>query len=138
MTYIGAYIFVCSNATMPECVGRKLFGTNLHGELITQIKPGDTLFLYNYSQKTLFGPFSAAEPGQYEVCPEAWGGKFPYQVPVEPGKDGIHEIKKKDFEGFTPFESAGVPFVAVNAEATDKLLQLLSDAPLSKAFPADS
>lgn len=77
------YIFACTNKSEQECFARKLFGTShLNADAVLAIDPGDTLFLINLETDKFYGPYKAATKGSYNVAPEAWGGRYPYQVQV--------------------------------------------------------
>lgn len=79
------HIFVCTNKTEPECLQRMLFGTSkLYAADVLAVKSGDILFLLNVNSNALHGVFRAKSDGQQNVVPEAWKGKYPYQVEVEP------------------------------------------------------
>jgi hypothetical protein len=122
---IGAYVFVCSAGTEPECYRRQLLGTNDPGEVVLGIQPGDTLFLYNYTRKTLRGPFQATSAGSRDLVLEAWGGSFPFQVRFAVPPDGIREIGKKAIEPFIPFATPGMPYLAISVKAKEQLLGVL-------------
>jgi DNA modification methylase len=82
------YIFACTNVSEKECFDRLLFGTGkLYGENVLQIKKGDILFLYNLDKDILYGIFYAQSDGSKNIVPEAWNGKYPYQVRVEKNED---------------------------------------------------
>lgn len=78
------HIFACTSKTEKECFDRMLFGTNrLHGDRVLRVKKGDALFLLNIDTDTIYGPFTAASDGRKDISPEAWKGRYPYQVNVE-------------------------------------------------------
>lgn len=78
------YIFACTDKTEKECFERMLFSTNrLYADNVLQIKKGDLLFLFNTDKDILYGVFRAKSEGKKNIIPEAWGGKYPYQVEVE-------------------------------------------------------
>jgi len=82
---VKAHIFVCTNKTEPECLQRMLFGTNkLYASDVLSVKTGDILFLLNVNSNALHGIFRAKSDGRHSIVPEAWKGKYPYQVEVEP------------------------------------------------------
>jgi DNA modification methylase len=77
-------IFACTNKTEQECLDRMLFATGrLYGEDVLEIKKGDPLFLLNMDTDTLHGTFRAGSAGKKDIAPEAWNGRYPYQVKVE-------------------------------------------------------
>jgi hypothetical protein len=75
------HVFVCTTKTKEECFKRSLFGSGrAYGATVLKIKKGDILFLENVSDDALLGIFRAASAGGLDIEPDAWGGKFPYQV----------------------------------------------------------
>jgi DNA modification methylase len=79
------YIFACTGASQRECFERKLFGTSkLYGAAAIRVKKGDFLFLLNLDSDFLYGVFKAVTDGGFNIIFEAWDGKYPYQVKVEP------------------------------------------------------
>jgi len=82
---VNAHIFVCTNKTEQECLQRMLFGTSkLYADDVLAVKSGDLLFLLNVNSNVLYGVFRARSDGRKNIVPEAWKGKYPYQVEVEP------------------------------------------------------
>lgn len=78
------YVFVCNNETQKECLERKLFGTTeKYYSKVIQIKEGDLLFHYNLDTEQLFGVFEARSECLHDIIPDAWNGRYPYQVKVE-------------------------------------------------------
>jgi hypothetical protein len=71
-----------------------LFATNkLYGDNVLKIKKGDLLFLVNLDTDILYGSFRAKSDGGRDLIPEAWKGKYPYQVKVQ--KNGkAHSISE--------------------------------------------
>jgi len=49
-----------------------------------RVKKGDFLFLLNLDSDVLYGIFRAASHAQVNIEPEAWSGRYPYQVRAEP------------------------------------------------------
>lgn len=77
------YIFACTGKSEQECFDRMLFATSrLYGENVLKIKKGDLLFLLNLGTDTLYGTFHAKSNGTRDLVPEAWKGRYPYQVQV--------------------------------------------------------
>ena len=60
-----------------------LFATSrVYGESVLKIKKGDLLFLLNLDTDSLYGTFRAKSAGAKDLVPEAWKGRYPYQVQV--------------------------------------------------------
>src|ERR671924_95167 len=77
------YIFACTSKSEKECFARMLFATNrVYGESVLKIKKGDMLFLLNLDTDTLHGTFRAKSAGAKDIVPNAWKGRYPYQVQV--------------------------------------------------------
>lgn len=88
MSSLKSIIFACTNKSEAECFERKLFGTNrIYGEKVFSIQKGDILFLLNIDKDVLYGPFIADSEGGKNIVPEAWQGKYPYQVKVSTNGD---------------------------------------------------
>jgi len=82
---IRGFIFTCSSKTEKECLDRLLFGTDrIYGPVVVRIRKGDLLFLVNVDTEILYGIFKAASDGGFKIIPDAWKGRYPYQVRVEP------------------------------------------------------
>ncbi len=80
-----AHIFVSSNKTESECLQRMLFGTGkLYAADALAVKTGDIVFLLNVNSDKLHGIFRAKSDGRQNIVPEAWKGRYPYQIEVEP------------------------------------------------------
>lgn len=79
----GGHIFACTDKSEKECLDRMLFATNrVYGEEVLKIKKGDLLFLLNLDTDTLHGTFRAKSAGGRDLVPDAWKGRYPYQVRV--------------------------------------------------------
>jgi len=81
---IRGFIFTCSNKTESECFERLLFGTDrIYGPVVIRVRKDDLLFLVNMDTDTLYGVFKAVSDGGFKIVPEAWKGRYPYQVRVK-------------------------------------------------------
>jgi DNA modification methylase len=79
-----SHIFVSTDKTEPECFQRMLFGTSkLYADDALAVKAGNILFLLNVNSNIMHGVFRAKSDGRQNIVPEAWKGKYPYQVEVE-------------------------------------------------------
>lgn len=84
------FIFGCNSQTMDECLGRGLFGLPAHMRITAGgIRPGSSIFLYNVSEKLIFGIFEALttaqmnlEPKAFSKNPKAQTSPFPVQIRV--------------------------------------------------------
>ncbi|KAL6574547.1 hypothetical protein OROMI_011832 [Orobanche minor] len=86
---LGGVIFGCTNSTMEECLTSQLFGLPAkHFLYVKNIEPGLPLFLFNYSERKLYGIYEAASSGKMNIDSYAWtqGGsdrtKYPAQVKI--------------------------------------------------------
>lgn len=94
---VRGYVFACTNSSMDECLRLLLFGSSkVYGAAAMRVKKGDFLFLWNLDSDLLLGVFRAAADASYNIIPDAWERKYPYQVKVEPvGKTiPLKEAKK--------------------------------------------
>jgi DNA modification methylase len=86
------HIFACTSKSERECFDRMLFATShVYGENVLKIKKGDILFLLNIDTDTLYGTFLARSDGAKDIVPEAWKGRYPYQVQVS-NNGKIHSV----------------------------------------------
>lgn len=84
------FIFGCSSDTMDECLGRGLFGLPAHmSAAASAIVPGATIFLFNVTDRLLFGIFEALTPASMNIeasafskNPKATSSPFPVQIRV--------------------------------------------------------
>lgn len=86
---LGGVIFGCKHSTMKECLSKQLFGLpHGHYSYVRNIGEGLPLFLFNYSDRKMYGIYEAASCGQMSFDVYAWttGGlektPFPAQVYV--------------------------------------------------------
>lgn len=67
------FIFGCSSDTMDECLGRGIFGLPAHMKAAaSSIVPGSTIFLFNVTDRLLFGIFEAISPSIENIVPTAF------------------------------------------------------------------
>ena len=77
---MSAYVFYCDQSTEPECLRRCLVGApQENATWAIAIRPGDTLFLYNFQTGDILGPLTSVSAVDSYVA-NAWGGRFPVQV----------------------------------------------------------
>jgi DNA modification methylase len=118
---VRGYVFACTNTSQEECFERLLFGTSKqYGAAAMRVRKSDFLFLLNLEADLLYGIFKASSDGKMNIVPDAWKGKYPYQVKVEPLgtiiplRDGKKLLKKLGVTRFSP----------MGKSATLKLLEL--------------
>ena len=81
---IRGFLFACTKNTEAECFERLLFGTGkVYAPIVIRVRKGDLLFLNNLDTDTLYGVFKAVSDGDLNIQPDAWKGRYPYQVKVE-------------------------------------------------------
>ena len=84
------FIFGCNSQTMDECLGRGLFGLPAHMKITAMgIRPGSSIFLYNVSEKLIFGIFESLTTAEMNINPKAFSknpkaqtSPFPVQIRV--------------------------------------------------------
>ncbi|XP_073144028.1 uncharacterized protein [Henckelia pumila] len=83
---LGGVIFGCTNNTKSECVTKKLFA--LHFSYVRNIEPGLPLFLFNYSERKLYGIYEAVSSGKMYIDSYGWTSdgsertRYPAQVQI--------------------------------------------------------
>jgi DNA modification methylase len=109
---VRGFLFACTNASQDECFERRLFGTSkLYGAAAIRVRRGDFLFLFNLDSDVLYGIFKAETNCAVNIVPEAWEGKYPYQVKVGPIgtiiplKEGKKLLKRLGVERSSPMSS---------------------------------
>lgn len=84
------FIFGCNAETMDECLGRGVLGLPAHMKHVaSSIQPGSSIFLFNVTDRLLFGIFEALtpatmniEPRAFSKNPKATSSPFPVQIRV--------------------------------------------------------
>jgi DNA modification methylase len=97
-----------------------------------RVKKGDFLFLWNLDSDLLYGVFKAVTDGKVNIVAEAWQGKYPYQVRVEPlGKIVPLQNAKKLLTTLSVVRSS-----PINKNTTMTILELYrpSNVPISQWF----
>jgi DNA modification methylase len=79
------FLFACTNKSEAECLNGPIFATEkVYGPEVIRIRKGDILFLNNIDTDVLYGAFRALTDGGFNLVPEAFNGRYEYQVKVEP------------------------------------------------------
>ncbi|KAL3837790.1 hypothetical protein ACJIZ3_022381 [Penstemon smallii] len=144
---LGAVIFGCKHHTITECLLKQMFGLPVsHFSYVKNIAPGLTLFLFNYSDRTLHGIFEAATPGKMNINPYAWitsegTENTPYaaQVRVHVRKQcrQLHEEEFKPIIADNYYEDKHFWF-ELDKKQTGRLTNLFLSSPLPEKVPRPS
>lgn len=131
---LGSVIFLCSDDTLEEHLQRQLLGLTRNClSLVQRVRPGMPLFLYNLSDKNLYGVFEATSNGALDIEPSAWasvakrrsGCPFPAQVRCR--ERGLRSaVPLAQFRKLLKFVSGPRFELAVDIPTTDKLLALFA------------
>ncbi|MCD9644360.1 hypothetical protein HAX54_032547 [Datura stramonium] len=79
---LGGIIFGCTNNTMKECLSKQLFGLPVqHFSYVQNVDPGLPLFLFNYTDRKLYGIYEAAGSGQMYIDQYAWTSDGSFRTP---------------------------------------------------------
>lgn len=82
------FLFGCNSQNMDECLGRGILGLPNHMKgAAAAIKPGSAIFLYNVTDRLLFGIFESLTPAMVNIEPTAFSknpkattSTFPIQI----------------------------------------------------------
>jgi Development and cell death domain len=124
------YVFLCSNASMTECMRNKRFSCSSKQVKVAQELEIDTvIFLLNNETNTLLGPFTVVQ-GPEDLEKGTWYSSvdehsFSENIKVE--WESLHELKNATDK---------IPFLKDTKDCslsdlqTQELLSILKDAPL--------
>ncbi|KAH6802252.1 hypothetical protein C2S51_033698 [Perilla frutescens var. frutescens] len=92
---LGAVIFGCKHHTIAECLNKELFGLPApHYAYVKNVTAGLTLYLFNYSDRTLHGIYEAVSCGKMNVNPLAWITSEGTELTPFPAQVRIREQRK--------------------------------------------
>uniref|UniRef100_A0A0E0MFW4 DCD domain-containing protein n=1 Tax=Oryza punctata TaxID=4537 RepID=A0A0E0MFW4_ORYPU len=81
MSSPAGYIFMCNGVTKAECYRYRVMGLPLGSlDVVSRIRRGTVLFLYDFDAKHVYGPYHADSNGGPTLIPDAFQGHFPAQV----------------------------------------------------------
>jgi len=85
------YVFICDNATEPECRSIRCFGAAAEDLALMQrvITVETEIFLFNWETRRLMGAFRPSSPVTQHLMPAAFGGRLPAQIRVEPAQSVV-------------------------------------------------
>jgi len=70
---LGGVIFGATSHTLEECMEGLIFGLpSAHWKYVQYIQVGMPVFLFNYTDKQLYGVFKAASDGEMNINPRGW------------------------------------------------------------------
>ncbi|CAN4115859.1 unnamed protein product [Withania somnifera] len=79
---LGGVIFGCKDNTMKECLSKQLFGLPVqHFSYVQNVDQGLPLFLFNYTDRKLYGIYEAAGSGQMYIDQYAWTSDGSFRTP---------------------------------------------------------
>ncbi|CAE5966835.1 unnamed protein product [Arabidopsis arenosa] len=134
-------IFGCKFSTIKECYAKNLFGLPApHMAYIKNIDPGLTLFLFNYSDRTLHGIFEAASEGKLNIDSKAWSpnGTDPSPYPAQVKVRVRVRCEPLPEEKFSPvisenYKDEKMFWFELDRGQTNKLLRLFKPSPSVRA-----
>ena len=78
------YVFFCNNLSRQQCLSTKRYTcTDEQNKPPEKIKEGSVIFLYNWEDKTLLGPFTALSEGAEELDAGTWTMDVDTNIPSE-------------------------------------------------------
>ena len=140
---IRGFLFACTRKSEAECLSGPIFATDkVYGPIVTRIRRGDLLFLNNVETDTLYGVFKATSNGKPNIVPNAFDGKYPYQVKVKPVGDIISSpearrlLIKHGMKRNTPLHTKKLIGLLEDLMSGPKQLDLGADSPNVPSYQA--
>ncbi|GMI15234.1 hypothetical protein TrVE_jg244 [Triparma verrucosa] len=121
-----AWVFNCTEATRVECVQRRLFGCPAPKNY-ERMNPGDIVYLSNVTQRTLEGPFLALTSIMKDIVPEAWAGRYMWQVSVDKLGDNIIRVSRDEVSKITGYGNNRSRIYYFNEKQHRQVLMLLTE-----------
>lgn len=89
-----AWQFPVNEKTRSESFQRQLIGSSDPQD----ITAGDEIFLYDYSNGLIYGPFQATEATTTRIDPAAFDGAFPQQTPISWRSWDVYRVSVDEYE----------------------------------------
>lgn len=139
---LSGVIFGCKNYTIQECHIKQLFGLPApHFSYVRNISPGMPLFLFNYSDRKLYGTYEAASIGQMNIDPHGWtdgseSTPYPAQVRVRICRP-CQPLVEDQFKPILAqnYYEASLFWFELNKSQTSKLMAMFSSSPSLEVLP---
>lgn len=123
------YVLFCDHKTQQECLSKRLFACT-DQKILSKIRVGDIVFLYNVESRSLIGPFTALTPKGDELDSGAWAMNIEEHVPSEDIKvnwESLHILY--DAPTVLPFLE-NLETCALTQTQTQRILDLLKNSEL--------
>ena len=118
---MNVWIFESSLTTHHECLSRSLFGSSANWP--SRVKAGDVCFLYNFTEKMIYGVWFSESDGAPNLEPDAWGGRYRFQVRVKRAGTTMQNFPKANVWRFICKPDSGYVLNRLQGERAHNLLQ---------------
>ena len=96
------YVFFCNNTSRQQCLSTKRYTcVDEKSKPSEKIKEGSVIFLYNWDDKSLLGPFTSLDEGAEKLDSGTWIMNVDEHIPSEDVKiewENLHLIKNAEEE----------------------------------------
>lgn len=89
---MSVFIFECDQTSYRDCVTRNIFGSG--GQWALDVRKGDQCYLYNLTNRTIYGTWQAVSNAVADPNPDLWEGRFPNRVSVILVSEEIQDTPK--------------------------------------------